>query len=192
MGFKTSTNPFWALSPSKKKKRKKERQNFFFSEVVLAKGKCLSISEQRVNYFSRVRRGKHFGNEIAPEGENYQPQTLNVDIRLTILYTKGLLVIRHLWVENYKLLGGTASGFPLRVGPAGWDAFPALARLFAPYWLFHGGTATAELVDPLSFKDPEGSCGLPGGQCQGGACIQEKPRLRENFGEKNPPGQVLF
>ena len=60
MVFKTSTNPLWALSPKKRK--------HFLIEVVMAQGKCLGISERRVSYSSRARRGKPLRNKVAPEG----------------------------------------------------------------------------------------------------------------------------
>ena len=156
MTFKTSTNPFWALSS-------KKRKEGFLREGVLAKGKCLGISKGCVSYSSQAKRGKLVGNELAPEREeSYNSlskifETMKVDTGLS--YTIGVSCYPSSFqLRNKNALGKQHPDFRSRLRPAGWDAVLRARCSFTHYWLFHRGTIAAYRLTPIFPRDSRGPC----------------------------------
>lgn len=85
--------------------------------------------------------------------------------------------------EKYSSLGKTASRFPVRGGePAGWGAVLRARCSFTRYWLFHCGTIAAYRLAPIFPGTPEAPIDKGVLRVWEGACIWEKPRLREYLG----------
>lgn len=168
MGCKTSTNPFWALSPKREKNIFLEWE--FWQKAaasVFQNDACVSQAEREEE--SNLASPSSWGGKEMTIASPLKSQRKKVDTRLTVMYTKGAFcspspfqlrnsestLMNSIWVPACCGACGLGCGF--------WLCPPFNYK----YQLFHGQTVSGYQLVPLSLRDFKGPLKTNGSSVSG-------------------------
>lgn len=183
MGCKTSTNPFWALSPKREKNIFLEWE--FWQKAaasVFQNDACVSQAEREEE--SNLASPSSWGGKEMTIASPLKSQRKKVDTRLTVMYTKGAFCSPSPFqLRNSESTLMNSIRVPACCGACGLGCGFWLCPPFNyKYQLFHGQTVSGYQLVPLSLRTSKGPWRQTGPRCQGDTSMRKKPRHPENFG----------